>query len=160
MPREPSLRRRIIVAVAAALLFGLGLKVWHMLEPFPRYKYGPGIFPMRAFHVRLARSQFDAFAQQMGRFAAAFGFEDLSRQVAPDPRHVLFDMRRSEVDLVGSDVTPKGAIALVYLIGFYPKHDRPPPPSANVNLLVEGLKKFLTPVDGAVLTETTDLRGP
>lgn len=124
-----------------------------MVEPYPRYKYGPGIFPLRSFHARLSRRQFNAFAQQMSRFAMAFHFNDLSRQATPDPNDVFFYMERNELNLIGGTVPPMGETDLIYQIGFYPRHDRAPPPPENVDGLVEGLKTFLAPVEGIVLTE-------
>lgn len=128
-----------------------------MLNREPRYTLGAGNFPVRNFLVHVGKSEFGQFERQMSKFGAAFGFDNKSKAGGPDPYDIVFYMTRNEVDLVGTDDTKKSESGLKYSIGFYPKVDgsAPPPSPENVDVLVEGLKKFLAPVEGAVITEDT-----
>lgn len=128
-----------------------------MLNYGPRYIYGPGIFPIRSFHFQLEETQFEQFERQMQKFGTAFGFENKTKLSTPRPYDVFFVLERNDVDLLGTNDMEKDQTGLRFSIGFYPKVDgsKPPPPVENVNVLVEGLKAFLAPLKGAVLTEVT-----
>lgn len=164
MERGLSLRWGVGLAISAALLFAWVLEASHMLNTKPRYNSDPGIFPVRSFQIRMEEKQFALFEQQMQKFGATFRFDDRSRQSTPNRYDVFFYMLRNEVDLIGGNVmpkglnSPKGSNSLTNSIGFYPKRDRSPPPVENVNVLVEGLKTFLAPVDGSVITEIMQSR--
>jgi hypothetical protein len=136
-----------------------------MLHPEPRYIIGEGIAPLRYFKVRVNRSVFFQFEQQMFKFADTFSFENKSRQSSPSPYDIFFIFQRNDVKLYSSndslfsrDAQETNKFGFDFSIGFYPKHDRPSPPQENVNVLVEGLKTFLAPVDGVTLTDVTQSR--
>ena len=155
MEKGLSLRWQMVLAVVAALLFGLGLEAWHMLNYGTHYKYGPGISPVRSFRVHLGEKQFAHFERQILDFGATFGFKNETKPSSPRPYDVFFFLTRSDIDFLGTNDMEKNQIGLRFSVGFYPKVDgsAPPPPPENVNVLVEGLKKFLAPVEGAVMTE-------
>lgn len=126
-----------------------------MLHHEPRYSLGPGISPLRRFKLLVEEAQFGQFERQMRKFGAEFGFDDKTRPSSSRPYDMFFVFYRSDIELTGSNDMEQNQVGLRFSIGFYPKHDRPPPPPENVNVLVEGLKQFLAPVEGAVLTEVT-----
>jgi hypothetical protein len=126
-----------------------------MLNTKPALGPRDSVAPLRRFRVRMDKSAFDQFTTQMLKFAAAFAFENRSRQRTPDPYDIFFVFLRDNIMLVGSNDTEKNESGLKYSVDFSARPDRPAssPPPENVNVLVEGLKKFLAPVEGAVLTE-------
>lgn len=121
----------------------------------PPYRVGPGILPVRSFHVSVTEDAFEKFAVRLHQFGASFHFEDKSRAGSPLPHDIVFYMKRNELDLVATKDIDRAVPGIRYSLGFYPKHDRAPPPAENVDGLVDGLKTFLAPVEGLVVTETT-----
>ena len=154
MPKAFSLRWGIGLATVAAVVFGLALEARHMLNAESRFTVRDGAAPVRRFIVRMDESEFERFRTQMVKFADAFGFENKSKYSSPDPYNYFFIFQRSDVDLLSTNDTGRGKAGLKFSLDLYPKSDRPPP-AENLDLLVEGLKKYLAPVQGAVLTEVT-----
>lgn len=154
-PNKVSFRWAIGLAIGAAVLFGLAWEARHMLNPEPRFTVRDGVAPVRWFNFRLAKSEFEPLRAQMIKFADAFGFENKSKYTSPDPYNYFFIFRRDDVDMASANRSNTGAPDLTFSINFYPKSGRPPPPAENVNVLIEGLKNYLAPVQGAVLTEVT-----
>jgi hypothetical protein len=115
------------------------------------------LLQLRRFRVSFDRNAFGRFRAQMLKFAAAFGFENRSRQLAPDPHEAFFAFFRDDIMLLATNDTKEDDPSLGYSVTFHPsleRHAAPPPPE-NVDVLVEGLKKFIAPVEGAVMTEVT-----
>ena len=153
MQKGLSLHRGLWLGVAVAAFFNLALEVRNMLNHEPRFTVGPGRSPIQSFRFVLKETQFGQFERQMQKIGAEFGFENKTRPSTSRPYDVFFVLERSEIDLLGTNDMEEKQIGLRFSIDFLPKRDRPSPPPENVNVLVEGLKQFLAPVEGAVLTE-------
>lgn len=153
MQKGLSLRWQLVLAVVAALLFGLALEARNMFNNEPHYSRDPGRSPIRSFRFHLEERQFGHFERQMLKFGAEFGFENKTKLSSTRPYDVFFILYRSDFDLLATNDMEEEQIGMRFSIDFLPKRDRPPP--ENVNVLVEGLKQFLTPVEGAVMTEVT-----
>ena len=126
-----------------------------MLNSEPILRWGPGIFPLRSFNIRMDKIVFKKFEMQMHKFASTFAFENKSKFSSPDPYDIFFIFRRSDIDLLGSNDSESGQPDLKFSVGFYPKESQVPPPAENVNVLVEGLMAHLKQVEGAAVTEIT-----
>ena len=115
------------------------------------------LLQLRSFRIGVDRNAFEHFRAQMLHFAAAFSFEDRSRQLAPDPHEIFFAFFRDDIMLLATNDPKADNSGLRYLVTFHPRLERQasPPPPENVDLLVEGLMKFIAPVEGAVMTEVT-----
>lgn len=126
-----------------------------MLNTKPVLGPGDSVAPLRSFRVRMDKNSFEQLTAQMQRFAAAFAFENRSRQRTPDPYDIFFVFLRNDIMLVASNDTERHETGLKYSIHLYPNFDRlaSPPSPENVDVLVEGLKKILAPLEGAVVTE-------
>ncbi len=134
-----------------------------MLNHPLRYEF-VDIPPMRYFEVRISRAAFPQFEAQMVRFAERFSFENKSRQMSENSYDIFFVFDRNDIELVSSNNSLDGMeseeemkLGFKFSIGFYPQHDRAPPPKENVDVLVEGLKTFLAPA-GVTLTDITSTR--
>jgi hypothetical protein len=110
-------------------------------------------FPIKRFYIRMEKTKFKQYQMRMHEFGKAFAFSMRIRPTSPDPYDIYFVYTRDDIDMSSANASDSGATDLKFSIGFYPKRDRSPPPPENVNVLVEGLKKFLAPVEGAVITE-------
>ena len=116
-------------------------------------RFDDGIAPLRLVEIRIEKSARDPFVEQMRQFAVAFDFTALIKPSSPDPDDVFFQMWRYDVDLLGAKASDTGPLDLKFTVGFYPKPPRPPPPLADVDVLVEGLMRFLVQVPGAKITQ-------
>ena len=114
-----------------------------------------GIFPVRAFDVRMEKNAYDRFIVQMREFGTAFDFRMVIKPSSPRPYDMYFQMSRPDVEVSSANISGTGATDLKFDVLFYPKRDQPPPPPENVALLVDGLRQFLNEVPGAVVTEVT-----
>lgn len=133
-----------------------------MLHPELRYRVSTeGIAPLRDFKVRVNRGAFPQFQAQMFKFAEIFSFENKSRQRSESPYDTFFVFDRNDVEILSTndslfsrDAQESNKFGFDFSIGFYPQHDRAPPPKENVDMLVEGLKTFLASA-GIALTYVT-----
>jgi hypothetical protein len=155
MPKAFSLRWAVGLAIGVAVLFGVAWEARHMLNPEPRFIVRDGVAPLRRLVVRMDESEFERFRTQMVKFADAFGFENKSKYSSPDPYDYFFILQRSDVDLLSTNDTDRGRAGLKVSVDLYPKSGRAPPPAQSLDVLVDGLKKYLALVQGAVLTEVT-----
>src|SRR5947207_382086 len=128
-------------AVIALAFLMLSWESGRMKSPSP-----PGIFPVRAFDVRMEKNAYDRFVVQMREFGTAFDFRMVIKPSSPRPYDMYFQMRRPEIDLTAANDSDTGAIDLKFGILFYPKRDQPRPPPENVAVLVDGLRQFLNEV--------------
>lgn len=153
MQRRLILGWGVSLTITGLLLAVAALEAKRMLNSEPILQWGPGIFPLRSFDVRMDDQHFKKFEMLMRQYADTFAFENKSRQSSPDPDDVFFIFRRSDIDVLASRSNERVRVDLKYNLGFYPKESRSPPPPENVNVLVEGLKKFISPIEGVVMTE-------
>jgi hypothetical protein len=115
----------------------------------------PGIFPVRAFDVRMEKDAYDRFIVQMREFGTAFDFRMVIKPSSPRPYDMYFQMWRPDVEVSSANISGTGATDLKFDVLFYPKRDQPPPTPENAAALVDGLRQFLNEVPGAVVTEVT-----
>ena len=137
------------------VILALVMLLWerNMTSPSP-----PGLFPVRSFDVRMAKSARGEFVAQMRAFGEAFRFKVVTTETSRGPDDIFFAMLRSDIELVAANDSDTGATDLKFGIDFYPKRDQSAPSPEKVAPLVEGLRQFLAQVPGAAITEVTARR--
>jgi hypothetical protein len=108
---------------------------------------------IRTVKVAIAPNARDQYMDQVKMFAQAFGFTMQFSQTSPYPDDIVAAMERGDISITGVMASRFEGPDLAYEIFLYSKRN-PPAPAASFDPLVEGLKLYLSKIDGAVVTET------
>ena len=109
--------------------------------------------PIRIVLVRLDQSARDQYIGQLNAFAREFGFTIRFSQTSPDPNDIVAHLERHDVWTAGALASDLfGGPELTYDFAFY-GHRNLPVPDSTLDPVVTNLKRALSQIDRAVVTE-------
>lgn len=110
--------------------------------------------PLRAVKVAMSGEARDQYLSKVEAFADANGMIMRVSRTSPDPNDVVMHMERADAFIIAVLASPLGGANPTYEVFIYANRE-PPPPSATLDRLEQGIEHVLGQVDGAVVSRAT-----